>query len=254
MADNTSAAEEEKKRISRLDDMIELAEKRGTVYSHFLNSHEYAVAENEFRRRAFKNYCSYGLFENAERKMICVYKEYFRPENGEFPMTCITFDFRKENVLSHRDFLGAVMALGIKRDTTGDIVIGEGVAQMAVSDSVKDVVISNISKIGSVGVRVCDDVPVKLEKNENFKELSGTVASMRLDGVISFALNISRSKAAGLINGIGAEVNYFLKNDCSFQLSEGDVFSVKGYGKFRLEEISGVTKKGRIHITVLKYC
>ena len=125
---------------------------------------------------------------------------------------------------------------------------------MAVSDSVKDVVISNISKIGSVGVRVCDDVPVKLEKNENFKELSGTVASMRLDGVISFALNISRSKAAGLINGIGAEVNYFLKNDCSFQLSEGDVFSVKGYGKFRLEEISGVTKKGRIHITVLKYC
>ena len=77
---------------------------------------------------------------------------------------------------------------------------------------------------------------------------------MRLDGVISFALNISRSKAAGLINGIGAEVNYFLKNDCSFQLSEGDIFSVKGYGKFRLEEISGVTKKGRIHITVLKYC
>ena len=67
MADNTSVAEEEKKLISRLDDMIELAEKRGAVYSHFLNNHEYAVAENEFRRRAFKNYCSYGLFENAER-------------------------------------------------------------------------------------------------------------------------------------------------------------------------------------------
>ena len=250
MADNTSAAEEEKKLISRLDDMIELAEKRGTVYSHFLNSHEYAVAENEFRRRAFKNYCSYGLFENAERKMICVYKEYFRPENGEFPMTCITFDFRKENVLSHRDFLGAVMALGIKRDTTGDIVIGEGVAQMAVSDSVKDVVISNISKIGSVGVRVCDDVPVKLEKNENFKLESCTFYKI--------FKNFSRFLVGKVIlknrNGIGAEVNYFLKNDCSFQLSEGDVFSVKGYGKFRLEEISGVTKKGRIHITVLKYC
>ncbi|MBQ3566702.1 MAG: RNA-binding protein, partial [Oscillospiraceae bacterium] len=79
-------------------------------------------------------------------------------------------------------------------------------------------------------------------------------ASLRLDAVAGFALNVSRGKISGIIKGIGAEVNSSLKNDCSYILSEGDVFSVRGYGKYRLSQVSGMTKKGRIHITVLKYC
>lgn len=254
MTDNASVSEEDKKLISRINDMIVLAERRGAVYSPFLNSRECVVAEIALRRTVCENYCFYGLFENAERKMLCVFQEYFRPEEKDFPMECLTFTFRKENVLTHRDFLGALMALRIKRETVGDIVINEGIAQIAVSDSVKDVIMSDIRKIGSVGVSVCDDCRIKLERTENFKEIRGTVASMRLDGILSLALNVSRSKAVGIINGIGAEINYFPKYECSYHLSQGDIFSVKGYGKFRLEEVSGKTKKGRIHITVLKYC
>ncbi|MGN1480835.1 RNA-binding protein [Porcipelethomonas sp.] len=254
MTDNASVSEEDKKLISRISDMTVLAERRGMVYSPFLNSRECAVAERELKRIVCKNYCFYGFFENAERKMLCIYEEYFRPENTDFPLKCLTFTFRKENVLTHRDFLGALMALRIKRETVGDIVINEGIAQIAVSDSVKDVIMSDIRKIGSVGVSVYDDCQTKLERTENFREIKGTVASMRLDGILSLALNVSRSKAVGIIKGIGAEINYFPKYECTCHLSQGDVFSVKGYGKFRLEEVSGITKKGRIHITVLKYC
>lgn len=254
MSDNISAADESKRLVSRINDMIRLAEKRGSVYSSFLNARECVLAEAELKRLMYDNYCFYGLFENAERKMLCVFKEYYQPENSDFPMTCLTFSYRKENKLTHRDFLGAIMALQIKRETVGDIVIGDGTAQIAVSDSVGNVIKSDIRKIGSVGVKVSDECGTVLKKVQEFKEIKGTVASLRLDGVLSLALNMSRSRTAGIIKGIGAEVNYFLKYDSSFNLSQGDIISVKGFGKYRLEEISGITKKGRIHITLCKSC
>lgn len=254
MDDNISVAEQDKLFLSRIGDMIRLAGKRGEIYSSFLNAHECVAAEAELKRLMYDNYCFYGIFENAERKMLCVFKEYFCPENSDFPMTCLTFSYRKENVLSHRDFLGAIMALRIKRETVGDIVIGDGVAQVAVSDSVKEVIMSDIRKIGSVGVNIFDECGTILEKVQEFKEIKGTVASLRLDSVLSLALNMSRSRISGIIKGIGSEVNYFPKYDSSYNLSQGDIISVKGFGKYRLEEVSGITKKGRIHITVFKYC
>ena len=80
MADNV-AFSEDRLFISKLGDMITLSEKRGAVYSLFLNSHECAVAQKEFCRIGFENYRFYGAFENAERQMLCVYKEYFSPED-----------------------------------------------------------------------------------------------------------------------------------------------------------------------------
>ncbi len=240
--------------LSRIDDMVRLSLKRGAVYSSFFNLSQCAAAETELKRLGINNYRFYGAFENSERKMLCVYKEYFEPENDDFPMKLVTFTFRKESKLSHRDFLGAFMALGIKRETLGDIVIGEGIAQIAVSDSVKELITDNIKKIGSVGVKYEVDFHGTLAKIQQFKKIDGTVASMRLDAVAGLAVNLSRSKAAEIIRAVGAEVNFVLKNDCSFILKKDDIFSVRGYGKFKISEVSGLTKKGRIHISVLKYC
>lgn len=254
MNDNISLAEEDKLLFSRINDMVRLAGKRGSVYSFFLNARECVAAETELKRLMYDNYCFYGVFKNAERKMLCVFKEYFYPENSDFPMTCLTFSYRKGNVLSHRDFLGAIMSLGLKRETVGDIVIDDGMAQIAVSDSVKEVIMNDIRKIGSVGVSIFEQYETILEKIQEFIEIKGTVASLRLDSVLSFVLNMSRSRISAIIKGIGVEVNYFTKYDGSCNLSQGDIISVKGFGKYRLELVSGITKKGRIHITVFKYC
>lgn len=253
MADFASLTEE-KLFLSKISDMAKLAEKRGAVYSAFLSEHECICAENELRQLMCGNYCFYGIFEEAERKMLCVYREYFKPQNNEFPLELITFTFRQDSRLSHRDFLGALMSLGIKRETVGDIVIDNGIAQIAVCTAVKDVIASDIRKIGSAGVKFDENYPGLLKKVQNFKEISGTTASLRLDAVAGFALNISRGKISDIIKGVGAEVNSVVKNDCSYVLKEGDVFSVRGYGKYRISEVLGVTRKGRIHITVLKYC
>ena len=104
------------------------------------------VVRNDIEQKFKDRYIFYTLWKkkeptDAERKMLCVFKEYYQPENSDFPMTCLTFSYRKENKLTHRDFLGAIMALQIKRETVGDIVIGDGTAQIAVSDSVGNVII-----------------------------------------------------------------------------------------------------------------
>lgn len=253
MADIASSAED-KLFLSKIDDMIRLSEKRGAVYSHFLTEHECIAAKTELDRLMHQNYCFYGIFDDAERKILCVYKEFFMPENDDFLLGLVTFEFKKETKLSHRDFLGALMHLGIKREMVGDIVIDEGIAQIALLKTVEDLVTSEIRKIGNAGVKYNERFPGILKKLQNFKEISGTVASLRLDGVVGLGLNLSRSKTAAIIKGNGIEVNSIPKYDCSLILNEGDVFSVRGYGKFKLSEISGITKKGRIHITVLKYC
>ena len=253
MADNISLSDD-KLFLSKIDDMVKLSAKRGAVYSMFLNERECAVAESKLKQLMTENYCFYGIFESAERRMLCVYKDYFKPEYADFPLDCITFKFRKESKLTHRDFLGALMALGIKRETIGDIVIDEGVVQIAVADSVKELISGSVRKIGSFGIKYNEDFSGILTKSQNFKKIDGTVASMRLDAVAGLALNLSRSKTSEIIKAVGAEVNFIMKNDCSYILNEGDVFSIRKFGKFKVSEVSGMTKKGRIHISVLKYC
>ncbi len=245
---------EDKLFLSRVGDMVKLSEKGRTVYSQFLTEHECAVATAELNRLMCRNYFFDGIFEGAERKMLCVYSEYFKPETEDFPMRLVTLEFRQESKLSHRDFLGALMSLGIKRETVGDIVIDSGIAQIAVSETVKDLIASEIKKIGNTGVKYNERFPGLLTKLQNFKEISGTVPSLRLDVVAGLALNLSRGKISSVIKGSGIEVNSMMKYDCSFILNEGDIFSIRGFGKFKLSEISGTTRKGRIHIIVLKYC
>ncbi len=253
MIDVVSSAED-RLFISKISDMIKLADKRGVVYSQFLTEHECSMAKAEFNSLMYTNYRFYGAFEEAERKILCVYSEFFKPEDKDFPIELVTFSFKRDNKLTHRDFLGALMSLGIKRETVGDIVIDTGIAQIAVLETIKNVITSEVRKIGNVGVKYDEKFPGLLKKLQNFKEISSTTASLRLDAVVGLALNLSRGKTADIIKCSGVEVNSVMKNNCSFMLNEGDIFSVRGYGKFKLSEVSGITKKGRIHITVLKYC
>ena len=252
----TFSQKDEKLFESRITDMIRLSEKRGTVYSLFLDGREMNTAR-ELLERSGCGYKFYGVFNEADRQMLCIYDSdgYFEPEREDFPITLLTFRYRQENKLTHRDFLGAFMSLGIKRETVGDIAVFEGVAQAAVADTAAELIESVVCKIGSVGVRCTrDSLDNALQKKQDYREITGTVPSLRLDAVVSTALGLSRAKAAEIIKAVGAEVNFEEKHDCSYNLKETDVFSVRRYGKYRLSAVSGITKKGRIHITILKYC
>lgn len=245
---------EEKVFIARIADMAELCDRRGIVFTHFLNERQAFLAESELKKLGIENYCFYGGTDNAERVMLCVFNEYNRPERSDFPFTCVTFKYRKASALSHRDFLGSLTALNLKREAVGDILIGEGIAQVFVIDSVKKAIENDLRKIGSVGVEITVDTDPFLIKERSYHEIKGTSASMRLDCILSLSLGISRGKAAAVISSGTVEVNYKAVNSPAFNMKQGDIFSARGYGKFRVEEISGISKKGRLHIIVQKYC
>lgn len=245
---------EEKVFVARITDMVNLCERRGMMFTHFLNETQIVSAKMELKRLKCENYCFFGGVENADRRILCVFNEYYRPENSDFPLSCITFKYKTAYKLSHRDFLGVLTSLNLKREAIGDILTGDGIAQIFIIDSVKQTVENDIRKIGSVGVKVTSDELPQLDKKQSYSEIKGTAASMRLDCILSLALKISRGKVVSFISSGAVEVNYKLAENTSFLLRQGDIFSVRGHGKFRVEEISGITKKGRMHINVLKYC
>ena len=122
-----------------------------------------------------------------------------------------------------------------------------------VSDAVSKLVLNEIDKISKVGVRVTDDEELNLTIQHNFIIKKDTVASLRLDALVSSAIKQGRDKSAQLIKMCYVSVNYFPAESLSMVLKEGDIFSVRGYGKFILSKVNGITKKGRIHIEIKKY-
>lgn len=249
-----SLPEEDRLLVSHLLDMIEICGKSYQPrFSYFLNEHEALLAQSVMEEQKCEGYKLYGGYEEASRKILGIFPPYCDDTNS-FPISALSIKYREADKLSHRDFLGAFMSRQIKRNMLGDIIIEEnGKAVVFVHDSVKDTLIFEISKIGSVGVKLTEDKEPVINAEKNFIEKNGTVSSLRLDSIVSMAAGISREKSAMLIKGGNAYVMYSVETAASRQLSEGDIFSVRGYGKFILHSVNGRTKKDRFHITVKKY-
>ena len=250
----SNISDDEKLLLNQISDWIYLAEnKYAKKFSFFLNENQIGLCEKLFASQKFSNYSFWGGYDNAKRKILCVYSPYDEIEEDEYPFIPLIFKFRQQDKLSHRDFLGSLMSLNISRNTIGDIIVQDGVAQVFVSDKIAPLIIENISKIGRVGVDVEEGKLDNIDVSESFEEISGTVSSLRLDCVLSLVLRLSREKIKTLVATRDINVNYMLINKPDYLLKQDDVFSVRGYGKFVFESVDGITKKDRFHITIKKY-
>lgn len=241
---------------ARLADMTEQSERNGTYsFSNFLDEKQCVMAEQWCRYNSGSLlYRFWGGHENAERKMLAFFPEYCMDYIAEeFPVKCVTFKYRREDSLSHRDFLGTFMGMKLKREVIGDIITGEGIAQAFVTETASRLITAAVSKIGRTGVKCSDDVPFELEVKKEFADISGTVASLRLDCIAALAAKISRGKAAALIRGEKTCVNHFTVTSVSHEMKEGDILSIRGAGRFVLHSVDGLTRKNRIHIVLKKY-
>ncbi|MCM1133226.1 MAG: YlmH/Sll1252 family protein [Ruminococcus flavefaciens] len=242
--------------FAKLGDLVSRAERNGVCgFSDFLDERQCAEAELWCRRNAGSlRYKFWGGFSEASRKMLAVYPDYCEDYIlEEFPFMCVTFTYRKEDKLTHRDFLGTFMGMRMKREIIGDIVVGEGIAQAFVTDVAGKLISTTVSKIGRTGVKCFTDRPFELEVKQNFAEISGTVASLRLDCVVALAMNVSREKASAFIRADKVDVNHFTASSVSGELKEGDILSIRGCGRFILSGINGFTKKNRLHIVLKKF-
>lgn len=190
----------------------------------------------------------FGGFPEADRVMLCC-KPYWCDE-AEFPIVPVTATFRNQDSLTHRDILGALMGLGIKREAVGDILIEEGRAVFFLAEEISGFVLNELAKAGRVGIKlkVGADFPLpEMSKLMSFRE---TVSSCRLDCIVSAIANCSRNKAAELIADGLVSVNSILCGKVTKTVASGDKITVRGKGKFNIVSCDALSKKGR---TILEY-
>ncbi len=250
---------------AQIEDRIIRCEDRYMItQTGFLDLRQRSIAENMLRYRPGLRYGFYGGYGEAERS-ICVFlpeyaenadvEEYFREIPEDDPLTVLRAELcRGASRLSHRDYLGALMGLGIKREMTGDILVRDNGADIIMLKDISEYICANFSKAGRNDLNV-QEIPVsELAVPEILKEeRSVSVASLRLDNVVSSAFGLSRTKAseairAGLVFVNGLEA---LKPDR--QLAEMDRLVFRHKGKAVLSSIEGNTAKGRVRIILTRY-
>ena len=234
-----------------------------TVFSDFLNVREAAVLKRQVADLPIGRFFLFGGIDGVERVMACFPASYEEREDIEFPIRCVEINVKsvkfEKNSLTHRDFLGAILGLGIDRKLIGDIyTITEGnsitKAYLFCQKKIKDFLLSELSQVGRHQVS-CNLVTVaEIMAVRRIEDKVGIVPSLRLDVVIGETLNISRSKVKELIEGDRVAVNSASVSSSHYQIMNNDIVSVRGFGKFIFYESLGRTKKDRIQIHIGKYC
>jgi len=195
-----------------------------------------------------------GGYQGAERQVITIFHDYLPHETVTSSVTLLKIKNKNRfKTLSHRDYLGSIMNLGLKRDKIGDIIVHEDYCHMVVDSEIGDYIRFQLQKVGNSPVEVEIDEFENIEKpHEPVKEISGSVSSLRLDAILGLACKLSRKDAQNLIKKGDVKVNFQETLKTAQELQEGDLISAKGFGRIKLRALGKETKSGRIKITLEK--
>ena len=241
--------------LAKTEDLVRLCDKyAAAVFSDFLDGGEIAAIRDGFYFPCGYNFMFFGGCDDCEQKILGVFPEWSEADKEEFPIETLKIEGGYNRTLTHRDYLGTLMSLGIDRRKTGDILVDGKCAYIFVYSDVAEYIRQNITKIGNQGVKITGfktgDVVIPQRK---FEKTETVCASARLDAVVGAAAHLSRQEAARLINGGGVKLNFRELTDVSKTVKEGDMISFNGSGRFILSEVGNETRKGRIHIVLNKY-
>lgn len=199
----------------------------------------------------------FGGYPDAERKMLVYLPEYLEESSlmaEDSPIVCLRAEFFQGDSLSHRDFLGALMGAGIGRETVGDICVGKGSCDFFVTAEIAGFVEQSFLGAGRTKVHMkrvaLSDARIP---DPEVKEIRDTLASLRLDSVISSGFRIGRSLAAQYVSSGKAAIDGLPCEKADKLLSEGMKVSVRGLGKIKLSAVNGRTKKDRISVIIHRY-
>lgn len=236
---------EDKLIISKAKDTIYLSQKRfSPCYYGFLNEHQAQLIKDRIPH--LEDCVFWGGFDDAQRVIFGSNTQ----NKADFPIVAIKFTYKKEFKLNHRDFLGALMAVGIDRTTVGDILTFEGYSIVFVKSEIAQYVLREVSKIGRVGISSSVQDIDEINFVSDFEIIDLTVSSLRLDVLVSALCNLSREKSQSLIKADFVSVNHRITDNVSANLKVGDVITIRKYGKFVFTEEKGFSKKGKFRISV----
>jgi len=198
----------------------------------------------------------FGGQDDSERKRALIYPNYYTPSDEDYSIVAFNLNYAsKFHTLSHRQILGTLMSLKMTRAKFGDILLKNEVVQIIVAKEIASFVENNLNSIGKSPIKLMEiELNELIQIEDEWQTKNSTVSSLRLDVLLSEFYNISRQKAQLVIKAGHVKVNQKIVDSTSFQCGEGDLLSVKGFGRGILLSIDGLSKKEkwRIHYGVKK--
>lgn len=260
---------EDKILLAKIEDKARLCSENSMLTSSdFLDMHERSVVSKMRLQYPDVKMVFYGVFDDAERTVAVFLPEYIEAENADElkayfhenpddnPLAVIRLEKDKFSPpLSHRDYLGALMGLGIRRETTGDIPVDENGCKMAVLSKIAPFIVDNMSKAGR-GTLKAEIIPASAA--ENGAKATGvpdsfTVSSMRLDSVIKNAFRVSRTEAADAVESGAVFVNDVECTKPDKKIAQGDKIVFRRKGRIIIADCSSFSKKGRVIVETIKF-
>ena len=259
---NQYKKQEDKILLAQILDKIEFANKREKIeYTDFLDMYQVALVKTFLKKIDFSNYILYGGFEESERKVLIVFSEKFDISMVEKNLTKIIKVVRisladtEKGKYTHRNYLGGIVKVGMKREKVGDIIVAEDGTDILVKEETAESLKQSLggltrfenAKIEIINLEELRQQEIKVE------EINIIVPSLRLDNFVSDLARTSRSKAVQIIDSERVFINGQNETKSSKNVKLGDVITIRGKGRFVVKEFSGTTRSGRTVVKIDKY-
>lgn len=256
--------DEDKLLVAKILDKIRYAKTRNQIVNtDFLDMYQKKISQEVLNIEKERNYTYYSAFAEAEKSMLIIYPDKYSEifENNRFNYSTIikiiriTLPNELKGQYLHKDYLSGLMKLGIKREKMGDILVFEDGADVIVNVEICKYILNNLGQLTRFSKAKIEELDISQIRTPEIKKEQKriTVASLRLDSIVSEIANCSRNIANEIIENQRVFVNYENETRNSKQIKESDVIVVRGKGKYNILKIEGQTKKGKIAVILEHY-
>ena len=248
--------------LAQILDKVEMVDNKNKIENtDFLDLAQIELVQKFINKIKIENYMSYGGFEQAERKMFVFYPDKFNETVVEKNLANIVKIIRIElpddlkGKYTHRDYLGAVIKLGVERKKVGDIIVDNNGADIIIDKDISKFLLENLGSLTRFSKSTITEEDVENLRTVEIKkeEIEIIVSSLRLDNVISELARCSRNKGLDIINMVRVFVNFQCETKKTKQIKPGDMVTIRGKGRFYIKDIVGQTRSGRTIIKVEKF-
>lgn len=254
--------QEDKMCLAQIVDKINFSKQKEKIeYTDFLDMYQVSLVQNFLRKIKFENYKLYGGYEDAERKILIIYPDKYNEAmlnknySKFFKIVRVKLSEEDQGKYSHRNYLGGIVKLGLKREKVGDIIVANEGADIIVVNDFANILseqLPSLTRFENSKVEI-EDIQDLKKPEIKVEEVSIIVPSLRLDNIVSDLARTSRSKASQIIAQERVFINGQNETKVSKNVKLNDVITIRGKGRFVIKDFTGTTRSGRTVVLIEKY-